>query len=303
MSEQILRNQLAVVTGGGRGIGRAIAQTLAAAGATVAVIARSKAELQETVSAIAQAGGKARLFTADVTRPEQVSCAFAEIEKEFGPVDLLVNNAGMVQPFGPLWENEADEWWQGLEVNVRGPMLCSRAVLPGMVARNRGRIVNIASSAGAMAAPYFSSYVVSKTALLRLTECLALEAADHGISVFAVSPGTVRTAMTEYSLNSEAGQRWLPWFRRIFDEGIDVPAERPARLVLELASGKADALSGRLVSVFDDLILLCVHASEIDEKDLYLLRLPKLASAPGNPKLAAVLAEAKKAAQDRERSS
>lgn len=145
--------------------------------------------------------------------------------------------------------------------------------------------------------PYYSGYIVSKTALLRFTECLALEATEHGVSVFVVSPGTVRTAMTEYSLNSDAGQRWLPWFRRIFDERIDVPAERPARLVLELASGKADALSGRLISVYDDLDLLCARAREIEQQDLYCLRLPKLASAPGNPKLAAVLAEAKKAGQ------
>lgn len=297
MKEQILQSQVAVVTGGGRGIGRAIAESLAAAGAVVAVIARSKAELQETVSGIEQVSGNAHLLTADVSRPEEVSSAFAEIGEKLGPIDILVNNAGVLKPFGPLWENDADEWWRGFEVNVRGPMLCSRAVLPGMVARNRGRIVNIASSAGAVAAPYYSSYVVSKTALLRLTECLALETAAHAISVFAVSPGTVRTAMTEYSLNSEAGQRWLPWFRRIFDEEIDVPAARSAKLVLDLASGKADALSGRLISVFDDLDLLCAHAAQIEQQDLYCLRLPKLASAPGNAKLAAILAEAKRAAQ------
>jgi NAD(P)-dependent dehydrogenase (short-subunit alcohol dehydrogenase family) len=289
-----LAGQVAAVTGGGRGIGRAIACALAGAGARVAVIARSQRELQETVQLIEQEGGQAQFFLADVSDAEQVSRAFAEIQRSLGEVDLLVNNAGVLKPFGPLWENDASEWWRNMEVNVRGPMLCARAVLPQMIARRRGRITNVSSGVGGAAMPHYSGYIVSKTALLRLTECLALEAAAYGVSVFVISPGAVRTAMTEYSLNSEAGQRWLPWFRRIFDEGIDVPAERPARLVLELASGKADALSGRFISVYDDLDLLCAHAREIEQQDLYCLRLPKLASAPGNAKLAQVLAPAKK---------
>ena len=294
---QFLAGQSAVVTGGGRGIGRAIARALAGAGASVAVIARSGEELQETVHLIEEDGGQARFFVADVSDGEQVSRAFIEIHRALGEIDLLVNNAGVLKPFGPLWENDANEWWRNMEVNVRGTMLCSKAVLPQMIVRGRGRIINISSGVGGTVAPYYSGYIVSKTALLRLTECLALETAAHGVSVFVISPGTVRTEMTEYSLNSDEGQRWLPWFRRIFEEEMDVPVERPAKLVLDLASGKADALSGRMISVFDDLDLLCSHAREIQQQDLYCLRLPKLASAPGNPKLAAVLAEAKKAAQ------
>jgi NAD(P)-dependent dehydrogenase (short-subunit alcohol dehydrogenase family) len=183
-----------------------------------------------------------------------------------------------------------------MEVNVRGPLLCAQAVLPQMIARRYGRIINISSGAGAMGAPYYSSYIVSKTALIRMTECLALETAAYGLAIFAISPGTVRTAMSEYSLQSPEGQRWLPWYRRVFEEHIDVPAELPARLVLELASGKADALSGRFLSVFDDLELLLRHSAEIEEKDLYMLRLPRLAGAPGNPALAALLAEARRIA-------
>jgi NAD(P)-dependent dehydrogenase (short-subunit alcohol dehydrogenase family) len=294
---RFLDGQIAAVTGGGRGIGRAIARALAGAGARVAVIARSSEELQETVHLMEQDGGRARFFPADVSDGAQVSRAFADVQKSLGEVDVLVNNAAVLKPFGPLWENDANEWWRCMEVNIRGPMLCAKAVLPQMIARRRGRIINISSGIGATIAPYYSGYIVSKTALLRFTECLALETAASGVSVFAVSPGTVRTAMTDYSLNSPEGQRWLPWFRRIFHEKIDVPAERPAQLVLELASGKADALSGRLISVFDDLDFLCGHAEDIEQQELYCLRVPKLASAPGNPKLAAILADAKLAAQ------
>jgi NAD(P)-dependent dehydrogenase (short-subunit alcohol dehydrogenase family) len=297
MESEILKGQLAVVTGGGRGIGRAVAQTLAQAGAKVAVLARSTRELQQTVNLIQETGGQAQAFVADVSDANAVGRAFREVDHALGIVDLLVNNAAVLRPFGPLWENDAGEWWRGMEVNVRGPLLCMQAVLPQMIARSRGRIINIASGAGAMAAPYYSSYIASKTALIRMTECLALETASHGLAVFAISPGTVRTAMSEDTLHSPDGQRWLPWYQRVFKEQVDVPPERPARLVLELASGKMDALSGHFLSVFDDLDLLLRHSAEIAEKELYTLRLPKLPGAPGNPALASVLAQARRTAE------
>ena len=288
--------KVAVVTGGGRGIGRAIAQTLARAGAAVAVLARTESEITETVGIIEGQGGRARALTVGVTDGAAVQKAMQKIEESLGPVDLLVNNAGAVKPFGPFWENDPEEWWRSLEVNLRGAMLCSRAVLPGMVSRKRGWIVNVSSGAGAMASPYYSSYVTSKTALVRFSECLALECKPHGIAVFAISPGTVRTKMSEYSLNSSEGQKWLPWFRRIFDEKIDVPADRPAQLVLELSSGRFDALSGCMISIFDDLELLRERASEIEGQNLYSLRLQKLKGAETNPAMA-VLAAARATAK------
>lgn len=295
-SEAPLRNQLAVVTGGGRGLGRAIALALAGAGARVAVLARSTTDLAETVRLVTDAGGSAHAFVADVTVPEQVSTVFADITAELGPIDLLVNNAGVIKPLGPVWMTSPDEWWQTMEVNVRGPLLCSHAVLPAMVERRRGRIVNMASGAGAASSPNYTSYVTSKTALIRFTECVALETAAYGVTAFSISPGTVRTSMTEYSLNSAEGQRWLPWFLRVFEEQVDMPAERGAQLVVELASGRADALSGRFISVFDDLDFLIRSAAEIEEKNLYSLRLDKLSPGSITPTLAAILASARKGA-------
>jgi len=292
-----LRGKVAVVTGGGRGIGRAIAQTLAAAGARVGLIARSKEQIEETAASVRETGGVAEAFPADVTVPAAIDGAMDAIMRSLGPIDVLVNNAGAVKPFGPFWEADLSEWWHSLEVNLRGPLQCTRAALPGMVTRRSGRIINVASRAGTMPTPFYASYGTSKTALIRLTECLALETKAYGVAVFAISPGTVRTAMSEYSLNSPEGKKWLPWFRRIFDEKIDVTAERPAKLVLDLASGRADALSGRFISIYDDLDFLRENAATIEEKDLYSLKVEKLSSVGGTPRIGSILEDARRAAE------
>lgn len=288
-----LKDQVALVTGGGRGIGRAIAQLLAAAGAAVAVTSRSAEELNETVRAIENDGGRALAYPADVTDAVAVQATVTAIEASLGPIDVLVNNAGSLGPLKPLLETEISDWWRAMEVNVLGPLLSTRLVLPGMVSRRRGRIINVSSGGGAMAIPFFSSYVCGKTALIRFTECLALETKAYGIAVFSISPGTVRTAMSEYSLNSPEGKKWLPWFKRIFDEGFVVPAERPAALVLELASGRADNLSGRFLSIYDDLDELLKSAADLEQKNLYALKVERLA-APPSPAMASILAAARK---------
>ena len=288
-----LKDQVALVTGGGRGIGRAIAQSLAAAGAVVAVTSRSADELNETIRVIEKDGGRALAYPADVTDTVAVQATIAAIEASLGPIDVLVNNAGSLGPLKPLLETEVNEWWRAMEVNLLGPLLCARLVLPGMVSRRRGRIINVSSGGGTMAIPFFSSYVCGKTALIRFTECLALETKAYGIAVFSIAPGTVRTAMSEYSLNSPEGKKWLPWFKRIFDEGLAVPAERPAALVMELASGGADSLSGRFLSIYDDLDQLLKSAEDLEQKNLYALKVERLA-APPNPAMASILAAARK---------
>lgn len=271
-----LAHQVAVVTGGGRGIGRAIAQALASAGAVVAVLARSKVELDETVRLIEQSGGRAKAFPVDVSDPEPVQSILQDVERDLGPVDILVNNAAVIGPLGPFQESNVQDWWRAMEVNLRGPLLLAHAVLPGMTARHRGRIINVASGAGTISAPFFSGYVTSKTALIRFTECLALETQPHGIACFAVEPGTVRTSMADYSLNSAEGKKWLPWFPKIFEQKIDVPPERAAQLVLTLASGSMDALSGRLLSIHEDLNALLAAAEEIRERNLFSLKMERL---------------------------
>jgi NAD(P)-dependent dehydrogenase (short-subunit alcohol dehydrogenase family) len=285
-----LVGQVAAVTGGGRGIGRAIAAALSAAGANTAILARSTSEIDKSARMIEQAGGRARPFVVDVTDAVAVEKTFAEIERFLGSVTMLVNNAAIPGPIGPFWETDPVEWWRTLDVNLQGVALCCRAVLPGMIALGRGRIINIASSALPVA--YFSSYATSKAALVRFTETIAGEVKPYGVSTFAVGPGTVRTSMAERSLRSEDGQKWLPWFKQIFDEGLDVSAERPARLVLELASGRADSLSGRFLSIWDDLDSLLQNVREFEERHLYSLRVQTLDGRGIGPALTAIRAEA-----------
>jgi NAD(P)-dependent dehydrogenase (short-subunit alcohol dehydrogenase family) len=246
---------------------------LAAAGASVAVVARSADQLAETVALVASAGGRAVALPADVSDPRAVEAMVRATEQQLGPVDLLVNNAGIPGPFGPINELDPAQWWRCHQVNLLGPFLCARALLPSMITRRRGRIVNVASGAGTQAIAYLSAYVVSKTALIRWTEVLATEVAEHGIKTFAIEPGTVRTAMADWALNSDAGRKWLPWFRDIFEQGRNVPPDHAVGLLLLLASGKADALSGRFFTVADDIPGLVDRVERGPSGELQTLRL------------------------------
>jgi NAD(P)-dependent dehydrogenase (short-subunit alcohol dehydrogenase family) len=252
--------RVALITGGGRGFGRAFAVALAKKDWRVSVTSRTDDELEGTLGHVHGIGAQAIAVRADVTDARAVERVVAETEHRLGPIDLLVNNAGAGPPFGPFCETSAEDWWRNVEVNLKGPMLCCRAVLPGMVARGQGRIGNIASGAGTISIPYLSAYVTAKAAVIRFTEVLADELRPHGVSIFAIEPGTVRTAMAEQLLQSDAGKRWMPWFQQIFDEGRDITTEAAEELVLYLASGKADAQSGRFFQVGgtpDGVLRLC----------------------------------------------
>ena len=272
MTGDSLAGHVAVVTGGGRGIGRSIAQELAAAGVAVVVTARSEDELNETVRGIRQGGHRALAFAADVTDSRAVSQLIEAVERNLGPVDLLVNNAGIGGPIGPLWQVDPDEWWRTIEVHLRGTFLCTRAVLPSMLRRRQGRIVNLSGGGAGGPYPYLSAYGCAKAAVVRFTDSVAAETRTHNVPVFAVRPGWVRTAMSQEVLDTDAGRRWVPQARAQFEHGRDFPPERTARLVLFLASGKGDALSGRVLYVDYDVDDLARRAKQIQEQDLYTLR-------------------------------
>lgn len=257
-----LANRTAIVTGGGRGIGRTIALALAEAGAAVAVVARSGDEIGETVRLISQQGRAAAAVTADVSSWADVERAQTEIEERLGPIDILVNNAGISGPLMPLWETDPDDWWRTLEVNVRGPMLFARAVLPAMIQRERGTIINIGSYAGIRATTGFGAYATSKAALVRFTDSLAATTEKHGIEVFTLSPGLVHTSMADA----------IDAFKSI-PESEWTPPERVAAMAVRLAAGDGARLNGRFIHVADDLDEMVREAERIERDGLYTLRL------------------------------
>jgi NAD(P)-dependent dehydrogenase (short-subunit alcohol dehydrogenase family) len=269
-----LAGQVAIVTGGGRGIGRAIALGLAKAGAAVAVVARTQSQLAETVALIEQARGRGIAITTDVTDQQAVEQMASQVERQLGPVDLLVSNAGHPGEVGATWEVDPDEWWRCIDVNLRGPFLCTRAIVPGMIARGGGRIVTTASHTGLGLWPGMSAYAISKAAVIRLCETLAAETKEHGIHVFAIHPGGVETALTAFQFTSEGARIWFP---KLYDYvsrgGGGQPPEHAADLVVFLASGRADALSGCFVNVREDVNEMVQRAEEIRQDELYTLRL------------------------------
>jgi len=268
----------ALVTGAGRGIGRAIAERLAAEGAAVALAARSAGELEEAREAIARAGGRAAAYPLDVTDPAAVESVVARAEEDLGPVDLLVNNAGSLVSLGPTWETDPEEWWTDLRTNLFGLYLCCRALIPRMNARGGGRIVNVTGGGTAWPFPFASAYGSTKAGVMRLTETLSAELKETGspVKVFAMSPGFVRTAMTERFAGTDEGRRWMGRLAERLDRGLDVSPERAASVVAAVAAGRLDALEGRHMDAGDDaerLAELEARGGEIAAKGLRVLRI------------------------------
>jgi NAD(P)-dependent dehydrogenase (short-subunit alcohol dehydrogenase family) len=254
MTDAELQGQVALITGGGRGIGRNIAVELAGAGMKVAVAARSTNEIEETA---AEVGGLA--IQCDVSDRDSVTRMVHEAEEKLGPIDLLVSNAGISTEEGGAWELDPDEWWRVFEVNVLGVYLCCRAVIPGMLERGRGRIVNVASGAAYLPGSSSTAYSASKAAVHRFSETLANQLRGR-IPVFSISPGLVKTRMTE-PFGDDA-----PW----------TPPELAPQLVRALASGRLDELAGRyLHAEHDDVDDLAARIDEILENDLNAIRLKR----------------------------
>jgi NAD(P)-dependent dehydrogenase (short-subunit alcohol dehydrogenase family) len=247
-----LKETVAVVTGGGRGIGREIALQQARDGAKVAVIARTANEIEETVSLIETEGGRAIALAVDVTDYAAVESAVARIATDLGPIDTLVNNHGSFQAFGPIWNCDPLVWWRDVEINLRGTFHTCRAAAPEMIARGRGRIVNLVGGGTGNSFPHGSGYASSKAAIMRLTECINDTTSGHGAFAFAVDPGLVRSAMTETQLFSEAGKTYLPGIQQLFDDGVDISPSCAALLIADIAAGRFDVLAGRLLRGIDD---------------------------------------------------
>jgi NAD(P)-dependent dehydrogenase (short-subunit alcohol dehydrogenase family) len=267
-----LAGQVALVTGGGRGLGRAFARALAAEGVKVAFTGRTERELAETQTLIEEAGGATCAFPADVTDRGAMERVVAAVTDQFGPVDILVNNAAIITPLAYDWDIDPDEWWRTMEINVYGAYLCTHLVLPSMMARRSGRIVNVSSIAAHTVHPYGTAYCASKAALTHWTNLLAAGVQEYGIYAFALSPSGP-TAMVESLATSPHVAAALRASAQATLQGPDHGTPASVQMLLFLLSGRADGLTGRHIPIdvpIDDLVR---RTEEIVEGDLYALRL------------------------------
>jgi 3-oxoacyl-[acyl-carrier protein] reductase len=257
-------SSVALVTGASRGIGLAIAKRLSEAGVSVVAVARTASQSDDLKSI-----NGVLPISLDVTDADAVAEVISRVESEIGPIDLLVNNAGVAGSGGPTWMQEPKEWWNVFQVNVLGPFQCCRSVVPSMVSRGRGRVINVSSNAGfyridgGYDLDINSAYMTSKAAVIRFSEVLAEEVRSMGVSVFAISPGTVKTEMSA-----------IPFADYWDDPDLWSPPELAAELVEFIATGALEGLSGRYIhAVNDDWRSLGDRVEEIVANDHKVLRM------------------------------
>lgn len=249
-----LEGLAAVVTGGGRGIGAAVARAVAAEGAAVVVAARTAPTIEATAEAIRATGRRAWAVSCDVADPASVRTLAEAAARYLGPVDILVNNAGVAHS-APLHRLTLDDWRRVLAVNATGTFLCTQAFLPGMLERQRGRIVNVASVAGLHGARYIAAYSAAKHAVIGFTRSVAAEVAGSGVTCNAICPGYVDTEMTRESV-----ERVMAKTGKSREEALAVmlagtaqrrliPPEDVAREVLALCDAGSGHINGEAIVI------------------------------------------------------
>jgi len=269
-----LAGKAAIITGAGRGIGRAIALAFAQEGADMLVASRTLAEVAETAEEVRALGRRAVALKVDVSSRDEVERMVAQGLEELGKVDLLVNNAGTYGAIGPLVDNDPEKWVQTVRINLFGTFFCARAVLPFMIRQRRGKIINLSGGGATSPLPNFSAYAASKAAIVRLTETLAEEVKGFSIQVNAIAPGAVNTRLVDEILAAgpAASEEMLARTRRQKETG-GVSPEQAAALAVFLASEESDGLSGRLISaVWDDWQNMNGRIDQIMASELYTLR-------------------------------
>lgn len=250
----MLAGKVALVTGGGRGIGEAIALALAREGAQLVLAARTRPELEHVANRVHALGGRAEIVVGDVSCPEDAAAMTQTALDVYGRVDILVNAAGVYGPIGPLWDVDPNEWLQAVRTNLGGTFLCCHAVLPHMIAGRHGKIVNFSGGGATSPLPRFTAYGVSKTAVVRLTETLAEEVREFNIQVNAIAPGAVDTRLQDDVLaaGARAGEL-IVRIRKLRETGEGgAPPELAAELTLFLASERSNGLTGKLISAPHD---------------------------------------------------
>lgn len=249
---RLFEGQVAWVTGAGRGIGRAVALALADRGAAVALVSRTQSEVELVAEEIRSRGGTAIASLLDVSNWDMVHWTAQQIAAALGPIDILINNAGVLDPLGKVWETDPEQAGRLFDINLAGAYYCLRAALPDMLQHGRGVIVNVSSGAATTVAPGWSVYAASKAGLDQLTRSAAIDLKGTAVRVYSLHPGMVETRMQETLRAATLDQ--LPLDRRQFfveqkAAGKVQPPEVPARTMLWLCSPQCDLESGAVINL------------------------------------------------------
>ncbi|MDP1623934.1 MAG: SDR family oxidoreductase [Bacteroidales bacterium] len=244
----LLKDKHVILTGAGRGIGRAIACRLAEEGAQIALLSRTESELAETFEMISKTSPESFYFPVDLDDETAAEETFGRIVSRFSSVDILVNNAGIQPPIGSFHQNDFESWKKNIRVNLFASAFLSHLVIKVMIPQRKGKIINMSGGGSTGPRPNFSAYAVSKTAMVRFTENLAAELREFNIDVNAISPGAVNTRMLEEVLDAghDAGSEWQDAMKRSETGGTEPSVA--AGLIAFLASSLSDGITGKLIS-------------------------------------------------------
>ena len=273
-----LQDRHAIITGAGQGLGACIAEHYVAAGASVLLCARNQDRLQFVRQKLSDGlvGGQQLLIQqTDVSNPAEVDALVETALATFPKLDILINNAGVYGPMGPLDEADWTEWVQAIHINLIGSVYVCRAVVPHFKGRRYGKIVNLSGGGATGPLPRFSAYAASKAAIVRFTESLALEVKEFNIDVNAIAPGALATRLMDQVIEAgpdKVGSAFHERMTQIKKQG-GTPLAKAAALAVYLGSAASDGISGKLISaVWDPWPILHEHKEDLDESDIYTLR-------------------------------
>lgn len=276
MMSDLLKDKVAIITGGSRGIGKAIAERFAQEGCNLMLASRTKSELEKTAKSInKQFSVKVCSYQTDIGIENDVASMVRQTITEFGKIDILVNNAAIIGPMGEISEINGQEFFDTLKNNIGGTVFCTKAVIPYMKSQKQGCIINLSGGGGLYPLPYYDAYSASKAAIVRLTENFALELEEFNINVTAISPGAVNTKMFDEQLktdkNSIGEKNWQALQDRLVSGGASI--DKAPELALFIASQNRKELNGRVISaIWDNWKKISNQKEKIINTDIFQMR-------------------------------